>query len=172
MHQNSLSIMQGFVKKYLPNKKLKILDLGSMIVPNRQQRRIGSYRQFFTNPKWHYVGADIKAGENVDAILTDGYTFPFSEGEFDVVISGQTIQHIAYPWVWFKEMARVLKKNGLCCIIAPALFSEHRSPIDTYRYYPDGMRALAKWSGLEVLEAETTKAGYMLEDTYMIAKKP
>jgi len=163
--------MQMFVRKYLSDIELKILDLGSRLVPSRQQRRLGSYRQFFTNPKWHYLGADIEVGENVD-ILTDGYVFPFSDGEFDIVISGQTIEHMEYPWVWFKEVTRVLKKDGLCCIIGPAVFGEHKFPIDTYRYYPDGMRALVKWSGLEILEVERIKQEYMIEDTYMIAKKP
>lgn len=171
MHRNSLNIMQRFINEYLPDKELKILDLGSYIV--RGQGRLGSYRQFCTNEKWHYVGADVVAGteRNVDVVITDGYKFPFKDGEFDVVISGQTIEHIEYPWVWFQEMARVLKKGGLCCVIAPAVWMEHKYPIDTFRYYPDGMRALAKWSGLEVIKTESIAIRIGEQDTYLIAKK-
>jgi SAM-dependent methyltransferase len=168
MHANSFSIMQKFVQKYVPDKKLKILDLGSRVVAG--QENLGSYRQFFTNSKWKYIGADISAGINVDKVIED-YRFPFKKGAFDIVISGQTIEHIEYPWVWFKEVARVLKTGGLCCIIAPAVIHEHRYPIDTYRYYPDGMRALAKWSGLTVLEAKRIRVNIKMEDTYLIAKK-
>lgn len=161
--------MKEFITKYLPDEELKILDLGSRVVST--QKAIGSYRQFCTNEKWRYTGVDIEAGDNVDVVLADGYKFPFRDEEFDVVMSGQTIEHIEYPWVWFKEMARVLKCGGLCCIIAPALFREHRYPIDTFRYYPDGMRALAKWSGLEVLKTERIAVKSSSQDTYMIAKK-
>jgi SAM-dependent methyltransferase len=165
MHQNSLDIMKSFVEKYLPDEELKILDLGSRVVA--RQAQLGSYRQFFANKKWRYTGADIEAGDNVDVILTDGYKFPFGDGEFDMVISGQTMEHMEYPWIWIKELARVLKKGGLCCLVAPSVCHEHRYPIDTYRFYPDGLRALAKWSGLEVMEVKKRE-----NDTYLIAKNP
>jgi len=169
MHKNSLHIMERFVKT-LPDTELKVVDLGSQVIP--RQIKLGSYRQFFTNPKWSYVGVDIEAGENVDVVLTDGYIFPFEDETFDILISGQTIEHMEYPWVWFKEMARILKHGGRCCIVAPAKIHEHKFPIDTFRYYPDGMRALAKWAGLEVIDIQREVVNDDMEDTYLIAKKP
>jgi len=175
MHRNSLEIVREFIKNYLPDRELQVLDLGSRVMPH--QVRLGSYRQFFTNKKWQYVGADIEAGENVDVVMTDGYKIPFNSEEFDVVISGQTIEHVEYPWFLFEEIARVLKKDGLCCIIAPAVIHEHKYPLDTYRYYPDGMKALAKWSHLNVLDVflkEHKKLGdrHHMLDCCLIAKKP
>lgn len=168
MHTNSLNIMEEFVEQYVPDTDLEILDLGSRVV--ERQQHLGSYRQFYTNSKWKYTGADTEAGTNVDIVIKD-YDFPFKDETFDVVISGQTIEHVEYPWKWFKELARVLKTNGLCCIIAPAKIHEHKYPIDTYRYYPDGMRALAKWSGLEVIKVKRVVVDAGMEDTYLIAKK-
>lgn len=165
MHRNSLNIMQKFLKT-LPSG-LSVLDLGSRIV--KGQEHLGSYRPFCANQS--YLGADTEAGENVDVVLKDGYVFPFENESFDIIISGQTIEHVEYPWVWFKEMARVLKKGGKCCIIAPAKIHEHKFPIDTYRYYPDGMRALAKWANLEVIETDRIIANKSMEDTYLIAQK-
>jgi len=163
--------MQEFVKNYLPDEELKILDLGSRVVSGQT---IGSYRQLFGNAKWHYTGADVEEGENVDIVMPGGYKFPFEDGKFDIIISGQTIEHLEYPWVWFLEMARVLKQGGVCCIIAPAVFAQHRYPIDTYRYYPDGLKSLAKWSHLSVLEAFLKKSnvtGKNYVDCCLIAKK-
>lgn len=168
MHANSLNIMSNFIKKYLRDRNLKILDLGSRIVEGQQD--IGSYRQLFTNEKWKYIGADTQAGNNVDVVIKS-YEFPFTEETFDIIISGQTIEHIEYPWIWINEVTRVLKKGGLCCIIAPAVIHEHKYPIDTYRYYPDGMIALAKWANLKVLEVKRIVATKKLEDTYLIASK-
>mgnify|MGYP001592051017 CR=1 FL=1 len=168
MHLSSLNIMKDFVGRYLKDEHLRVLDLGSRIVGN--QHSMGSYRDFFTNPKWKYTGADTAAGDNVDIVI-EPYKFPFKDGEFDIVISGQTIEHMEFPWEWFREVARVLKKDGLCCVIAPAVWHEHRYPIDTYRYYPDGMKALAKYSGLQALEVKRIRAG-KTEDTYLIARNP
>jgi SAM-dependent methyltransferase len=165
MHTTSLDAMRLFITKYLPDSELKILDLGSMVILPPQCEP-PSYRELLTNKKWKYIGADIASGENVDVVLDDGYKFPFKDEEFDVVISGQTIEHLEFPWVWFIEVKRVLKTGGLCCIIAPQRTHEHRCPIDTFRYFPDGMRALCKWSGLEVVEV--SKYG---NDSYLIAKK-
>lgn len=160
--------MQNFIRESLPDAPLKILDLGSRVVAGQQ--KLGSYKQYITNKKWVYIGADTEAGENVDIVIDD-YKFPFKEGEFDVVISGQTMEHIEFPWVWVKELVRVLKPGGICCIIAPAVIHEHKYPIDTFRYYPDGMKALAKWAGLEVVKTRRVVAGVRLEDTYLIARK-
>jgi SAM-dependent methyltransferase len=168
MHANSLSIMKKFVDEYVPDADLKVLDLGSRVIA--RQEHLGSYRQFYTNRKWEYVGADTEAGTKVDIVIKD-YDFPFEDGTFDIVISGQTIEHVEYPWKWFKEPAQILKTGGLCCIIAPAKIHEHKYPIDTYRYYPDGMIAMAKWSGLEVIKVKRLVVDEGMEDTYLIAKK-
>lgn len=43
----------------------------------------------------------------------------------------------------------------MVCIVAPSRGPEHRYPLDCWRYYPDGLSALAKWAGLSVIEAKT-----------------
>ena len=157
--------MRSFVGT-LPDKELLILDIGSQIVSRQSE----SYRPLFTNSKWKYTGADITQGNNVDIVLEQQYKWQFEDNVFDVIISGQTIEHVEYPWEWFKEMARILKPGGICCIIAPAVFKTHRFPIDTYRYYPDGMKALAKWSGLKVIKSKRV-ALREIQDTYLVGTK-
>lgn len=168
MHANSLNIVQKFIEKYFTDKDLNILDLGSRVV--KGQEHLGSYRQFMKNPKWKYVGVDTLKGNNVDIVILENRV-PYEDNYFDFVISGQTIEHVEYPWVWFKELSRVLKSGGLCCVVAPAVLHEHRYPIDTFRYYPDGMTALAKWSGLTVIETKRITVNHKMQDTYLIAKK-
>nr|MBA2585907.1 hypothetical protein [Chthoniobacterales bacterium] len=53
------------------------------------------------------------------------------------------------------QVARALKAGGLCCIIVPSSGPEHRFPLDCWRIYPDGLRALARYADLDVLEAWT-----------------
>jgi SAM-dependent methyltransferase len=51
-----------------------------------------------------------------------------------------------------QEIARVVKKDGLVCIIVPSQGFEHKFPLDCFRYLPDGGKALFEYAGLEVIE--------------------
>jgi len=130
----------------LSERHLDILDIGSMDVN-------GSYRSLFSRRSWRYVGADIQSGANVDIVLGDHYRWrQIRSDSYDVVVSGQAFEHIPFFWLTMQEIARVLKPGGLCCIVAPSEGPEHRYPQDCWRFLPDGMRALADFAGLDVLE--------------------
>jgi SAM-dependent methyltransferase len=141
--------MQVLVQEYLdPKKPLEIIDIGSLDVN-------GSYKPLFANPLWHYQGIDLEAGNNVDIVLESPYTLPLPDDAIDLVISGQAFEHVEFFWEAFKEIVRVLKPNGLAFIIAPSRGPEHRYPVDCWRFYPDGFRALAKYAGVHCLAAST-----------------
>ncbi len=152
MHPSSFDKMANFAQKYLNgrrNEALVILDLGSQDIN-------GSYRPIFDRPPWHYLGLDVAAGKNVDIVLRDPYRWREIKGaSADVIVCGQTFEHTEFFWLTIQEIARALKPQGLCCIIAPSAGDEHRYPLDCWRVYPDGLRALARYAGLETLEAWT-----------------
>jgi hypothetical protein len=116
-----------------------VLDVGAADVN-------GSYRSIFANPKIHYVGADLAAAEGVDIVLDDPYRIPRLDGSFDVVISGQMLEHCEFFWLAFQEMVRLVKEDGFIFLIAPSSGPIHRYPVDCYRYYPDSFTALAKYA--------------------------
>jgi len=147
MDHTSKREMRRFSKLYLdPNDSLRVLDIGSLDVN-------GSHRRYFLNPKWEYVGLDIKAGRNVDVVAEDPYCYPLPSGSFDAVISGQTIEHVEDVHRFVLEARRLLKKDGVLCIIAPWTWREHRFPLDCWRILPDGMRfLLGSIAELPVLE--------------------
>lgn len=176
MHKSSLDKMQKFVEKYLDKYKdqqLFILDLGSQDIN-------GTYKQLFVHPKWHYEGADIALGKNVDIVLKDMYYWKeIKSSSYDVVITGQTFEHIEFFWITILEITRILKPGGLCCIIAPSSGIEHKYPLDCWRFYPDGFKALCKYSGLQELEVYTQwdPEGYddgsdNWKDSVLIGQKP
>lgn len=107
--------------------------------------------------KLQYVGLDIEAGPNVDFIPKDVYSWDELEDEsFDYVISGNAFEHIEFPWLTIREIYKKLKWGGFACILAPNSIYEHRYPLDCYRYYGDGFRALAKWGGFKVIDVSVS----------------
>ena len=157
--------MSRLVATYLdPEVPLRVLDLGSYDVN-------GSYRPFFEKPNWRYEGADMGPGPNVDHVLTDPYRWSLADESFDVVVTGQAFEHIKFYWRTFDEMVRVLRPGGHIFLLAPSKGVEHRHPVDCWRFYRDGMRALGEMGGLEVLEAET-RWDNTWGDTVGVFRKP
>lgn len=142
---------KALVDSHFKGQKVKVLDVGSYGVN-------GTYREIFSDQEgFSYLGLDLTPGPNVDYVPQDPYKWDELPDEvFDIIISGQAFEHIEFPWLTIMEMKKKVKKNGIICIIAPSRGPEHRYPVDCWRYYPDGFRALAKWAGLQVLECRTT----------------
>src|SRR5216684_1331152 len=177
MHQSSFDKMNAFCRDYLEPRRsesLTIIDLGSHDVN-------GSYRPFFARAPWRYVGVDLAPGKNVDVVLRDPYAWrELASESADIVVSGQTFEHTEFFWETMLEIARILKPRGLCCIIVPSSGPEHRFPLDCWRFFPDGLHAMARYADLEVLEARTQWENlpqYDLEsnkwhESILIARKP
>lgn len=176
MHESSLLRMQWFVGTYLNDiKPTSVLDVGSFDVN-------GSYKQFFSAPHFSYTGLDMSAGPNVDIVPAHAYNWiEIKDNTYDVVISGQALEHIEFFWVTMAEMTRVLQPGGLMCIVAPRGFIRHRYPVDCYRFDADGMVALARFCNLVPLHASTNSAPVGASskwysdvdaDSLLVAQKP
>ena len=171
MHRSSYLSMQKFKKKYLENQtKLKILDVGSYDSSGSSF----NYRQLFNDERWEYFGMDLKDGPNVDIIVSDVYNWKEIENEtYDVIISGQAFEHMEFFWKAIKEISRILKTGGYCCIIAPSSGPVHKNPVDCYRFTSEGMEEIAKYGGLTILETYTNnkEESSPWHDSVLIAKK-
>lgn len=134
MHRSSYLRMEYLVRYYekyfgSSEKEIKVLDIGSYDMG-------GTYKEIFQDSQYYYVGMDMAQGPNVDIKPNDIYHWKEIEDEaFDLVISGQAFEHIEYPWLTIKEIARVLKPSGFCIIIAPNSGMEHKTPKDCWRYF-------------------------------------
>jgi SAM-dependent methyltransferase len=177
VHQSSFDKMAEFRRKFLSGREqehLTIVDLGSQDIN-------GSYRPLFETPTWHYIGVDMAAGPNVDVVLADPYNWRELHRESaDVIISGQTFEHTEFFWLTIQQIVRTMKPGGLLCIIAPSSGPEHRFPVDCWRVYPDGLRALARYAQLEVVETWTQwedlpqydNESNKWHDSVLVARKP
>lgn len=150
MHKNSHLKMEWFKNTYLDtSRKLEILDVGSL-----DKKGNYNYRDIFNVDDWTYTGLDIKAGDNVDIVITDIYNwFEIEDNSYDVIISGQLFEHLEFFWLTMSQIERVLKPGGFVCIIAPSAGHKHGGDeLNCYRFHEDGLRAMARYVDLEILD--------------------
>ena len=172
-----MEAMEQFVIHHVDcrrGQRLRVLDVGSMNVN-------GTYRTYFDDPLWEYTGLDLAPGPGVDRVLSSPYSWNGIPSDFyDIVITGQAFEHIEFPWITILQVNRVLVEGGLLCLIVPSGGVEHRYPMDCWRFYPDGIKALARWGDLEPVTATTAwlggktypDASELWADTVLVARKP
>ena len=170
MHKSSFLKMEYFKNKYMKKEEpQKILDIGSFDKNNY------NYSLIMNEQQWVYHGLDLHEGNNVDIVVNDPYNWTeIEDSAYDVVISGQTFEHIEFFWFTMEQIKRVLKPGGLCCIIASSSGPDHKHPYDCYRFTKTGMENLVKYVNFEILESGTNfdKDSEPWNESYIIAKNP
>lgn len=139
MHPESMLLMMDALDS-IRWKEANVLDVGSMDVN-------GTFRPMVERRGWKYTGLDLDAGPNVDIVTEDPYNFPLMACEFDIVISGSTMEHVESIWLWVPELVRVLRPGGFLAIHTHWSAPLHRYPVDTWRIMPDGMKHLFDLTG-------------------------
>jgi SAM-dependent methyltransferase len=99
--------------------------------------------------EWHTL--DLFRDARLTYVAESEYRFPIPDDSYDVVLSGQVIEHVRKPWIWIREIARVCRPGGLVITINPVSWPYHEAPIDCWRVFPDGMKALYDDASLEVV---------------------
>ena len=151
MHKSSLIEMDKFFTKYLTNKLfVEILDIGSLQVKNHK-----TYYNLLTEHKdilCAYTGVDIQDGPNVDIVINkNDYLISRLNYKYDVIISGQTLEHVDNLYMFMQSLISVAAQECLICLIAPGAGYEHHHP-DYWRILPNGMKTLFEWANIKPLE--------------------
>jgi SAM-dependent methyltransferase len=79
------------------------------------------------------------------------YSYPVESDGADIVIAANVMEHVRKPWVWIREVARICKPGGHVITINPVSWPYHEYPIDCWRAYPEGMKALYEDARLTVI---------------------
>lgn len=124
---------------------------------------------------------DIQESPEVNIVPKDPYHWEEIPDEtYDLVVSLNTLQHVDFFWLTVREIKRVLKKNGIFFMVAPSNRYNGKYPVVNWAFNRDGLWAIAKWAGLEVVDASVAgipsmDAGpewdYPLDDAVLIAIK-
>ena len=123
----------------------KVLDVGCGQKP---------YKNLFSVVE--YIGLELDTKENRQEkkadIFYDGRIFPFTDNEFDSVITNQVLEHVFNPDNFLREINRVLKPKGKLFITVPFIWDEHEQPLDYFRYSSFGIKLILEKNGFEILE--------------------
>lgn len=142
MHTNSNRL---FEKCAVPCFQLgmRVLEIGPDLFPS-------TYRKLLPLADITWDTLDIYAAPQLTYPKSDVYSFAIPDNTYDIVFSGNVIEHVAKVWRWVPELARITKPGGLVITINPTSWPYHPAPIDCWRIYPDGMQALCDEAGLKV----------------------
>lgn len=121
----------------------RVLEIGPDKCPS-------TFELMVAEPTIQWETLDLRERPGLTYVLSGGDRFPIEDDTFDVVFSSQVIEHVRKPWLWLRELARVCRPGGHVLTINPVSWPYHEAPVDCWRIYPEGMRALHEEAGLLV----------------------
>lgn len=144
MHVNSQLLFKSYAVPYF-KPGCRVLEIGP-------EKKISAFRSLAGGAVCQWETLDLSGEKGPTFVSRHEYEFPIPDGTYDIVLSGQVIEHVKKIWVWIKEVARVCKAGGLVITLNPASWPYHECPVDAWRIFPAGMKALYEEAGLEVLQ--------------------
>jgi len=146
MHLNSILLFEKYAKRYFRDSA-KVLEIGPDNHPS-------TYKKAVNNNTIIWETLDIFPSKKITYFSENEYKFPINDASFDIVLSGNVLEHVKKVWIWIKELARVCKKGGKVITIVPVSWPYHINneiPIeDCWRIYPEGMKALYEEADLKI----------------------
>jgi SAM-dependent methyltransferase len=144
MHPNSRLLFETYAKRLiLPGTRL--LEIGPDSFPS-------TYAKSVNDPTITWDTLDIYQSDQLTYPNSDEYSFPIPDQSYDTIVAAQVIEHVKKVWVWLREVERVCKSGGHVILINPVSWPYHPHPVDCWRIYPEGMKALLEDTSLKIIE--------------------
>lgn len=131
-HNRSRSVQEGLREAFAELDSGGIgLDLGS-----------GANR---LHPRLLRLDLDPAAGPDCRAAAE---RLPFRDNSLKVIVSQETLEHVADPWGALREAARALEPGGLLYLQTPFVIGHHSGPRDYWRFTHEGLKRIIEDAGL------------------------
>lgn len=148
LHTN---LVAGFYDRNLrQHARGKLLDLGCGKVP-----LYAAYRELVTETVCVDWGNTLHKNEHLDYEFDLTKNIPLNDNAFDTIILSDVLEHIPVPEQLWKEMARILARNGKIIMNVPFYYCLHEQPHDYYRYTEFALRRFVEMSGLRLIKLES-----------------
>jgi SAM-dependent methyltransferase len=134
--------LNGLLSSLSPESGGTVIDLGCGSKPF----------QYLFPKTFDYIGYDFSADSFPDVVHDLSGELPIPSESADFVILSEALEHLPDPKLTIREVARILRPNGLALITTPFAFPIHSRPHDYYRYTEFFFRNEAAASNLEIVE--------------------
>ena len=115
--ENSLRFLIEYLRKTQSNK---LLSVGCGLLDQVKILETAGFDVY---------GVDIDIANDTDRLkfhdLNQYNDLPFDEQKFDFVLCQEVIEHIENPWLLFRKIKRVLKKDGIIVLTTPNILSRN-----------------------------------------------
>ena len=129
------------ISHYVKDRELNtLLDYGSGNSP---------YKPLFIQHVADYQSADL--AENPVATLHQDGGLTGHNGEFDIVLSTQVLEHVYHPPFYLSECHRLMKKDGLLILSTHGYWMYHPDPTDFWRWTSSGLKKIIGEAGFEII---------------------
>ena len=116
-----------------------IVEIGSLVV--HDSAKAFNVKSFF--PEKLFFGVDLQRGFGVD-IMGDIGELPCLPHSIGTLLCFDTIEHVWDVHAAFREIYRVLKKDGVAIITSVFNFKIHQYPHDFWRFTPETLDRFTK----------------------------
>jgi SAM-dependent methyltransferase len=130
-------LLKSFVQAFRCREP--VVEIGSLVVDDSM--KAFDVKSLF--PKKIFFGVDLRRGFGVD-IIGDIEGMPFLPNSIGTFLCVDTIEHVWNVHAAFKELDRVLKKDGVAVITSVFNFKIHPCPHDFWRFTPEALDELTK----------------------------
>tara|TARA_Y100000996_G_C22557921_1_gene656246 strand:- start:4284 stop:4925 length:642 start_codon:yes stop_codon:yes gene_type:complete len=121
---NRRILVEKDLKKINLKKYKRVLVVGSGKDP---------YRNLFSEDVEEYVRFDIEPHDGLTDVIGDIHEAPFDDNSFDCIFAIEVMEHLENPFLFKKEIKRMLKKGGSMVLTVPFIFHMHADPFDYWR---------------------------------------
>lgn len=149
VHTNSKLLFSKYARPHF-RSGIKVLEIGPDGEPSTYRSLVNDASITWDTLDITWDTLDMRSSPSLKYCTSSEYEFPVPTGAYDLILSGQVIEHVRKVWVWMQELARVCKKGGLVITINPVSWPFHEAPVDCWRMYPEAMRSLYEWANLRV----------------------
>jgi SAM-dependent methyltransferase len=118
-------------------RQYDVLEVGSRQMSG--QEGFADIREYFKGHR--FIGSDYLDGKGVDMVI-DVRKTGLPDGQFDIVICTEVIEHVDEPKSACQELFRILRNGGYLILTVPMNVRIHGSPNDYWRFTEQGVGKL------------------------------
>ena len=96
MHANSMLMFNRYAKEYFKSN-MHVLEIGPDKFPSTYKSIIGD-----NSISWDTL--DIYENPNLTYSVSDEYRYPIPDNYYDIVLSGNVLEHVRKIWTWMNEL--------------------------------------------------------------------